>query len=372
MNKVLLTGATGCVGSALAASFLAQSIPLVVLSRNDPDGERTENAILAAATGFGLDIAQEMIQHLQVVNVDFSDLEHCVPSELVADVTVAWHCAAEMSYSPHKLASSFEANVGNSTRLYRLLAKAAPDLQRFYYVSTAYVAGMHGGTVAEVLHGAVRLINPYQVSKWGAEHALYLEHQANGVPLTLFRPSVVVGHRATGWTARNGFGFYMFADAMRACSVAGHDHLTMAVRPEVRADLVPIDQVVADVLGLTLRAPAAQPAPFEVFHCSGGLNLTTRALLTQIAAASGLRLSFGTPLTTVEQKFARATEINLPFANTEWTFRRERLDRALGRQAAPAPLTAEVVERQLAWYFEADGAPAAATALAAPARALAD
>ena len=48
-NKVLLTGATGFVGSALAAGFLAKSIPVLVLSRNDPGGVRTATPILEAA-----------------------------------------------------------------------------------------------------------------------------------------------------------------------------------------------------------------------------------------------------------------------------------------------------------------------------------
>ena len=351
MNKVLLTGATGYVGSALAAAFLARGTSLVVLSRDDPDGERTESAILAAAEGFGLDIAHQLGQHLQVVNADFSDLEHCVPPALVADVQAAWHCAAQMSYSPNKLASSFEVNVGYSTRLYRLLAQAAPQLQRFYYVSTAYVAGMQGGHVPEALHGAVRLINPYQVSKWSAEHALHLEHRANGVPLTLFRPSIVIGHRESGWTARNGFGFYMFADALRAFSAAGYDHLTVDLKGDVRPDLVPVDQLVADAVGLTVREGQAQRAPFEVFHCGTGLSLTTHELIQQMGEASGVRLSFGRPLPTMEQKFARATEVNMPFANTQWQFSRELLDRALCRPAPPLPMTRADHARQVGWYF---------------------
>jgi nucleoside-diphosphate-sugar epimerase len=341
----------------------------VVLSRDDPDGERTESAILDAASGFGLDIAHQITQHLQVINVDFSDLEHCVPRELVADVQVAWHCAAEMSYSPHKLASSFEVNVGYSTRLYQLLAASAPRLKRFYYVSTAYVAGMKGGAVPEGLHGAVRLINPYQVSKWSAEHALHAEHRVNGVPLTLFRPSVVIGHRESGWTVRNGFGIYMFADALRAFGAAGYDHLTVGMKGGMKPDLVPIDQLVADAFGLTQCEGQPRRAPFEVFHCSAGLGMTTHDVMEQLGAASGVSLSFGTPLTTVEQKFARATEMNMPFANTEWSFSRAQLDEVLGRSAPPRPLTREELAHLAARYFDADAKPAAAAPVQPPAMA---
>ena len=352
MNKVLITGATGFVGSALAASILARSIPVVAVSRNDPDGERTESAIREAAEGFGLDISEAINQHLDVIDVDFCDLENCISANVLADIRFAWHCAAEMSYSPHKLASSFEVNVGNSTRLFKLLRAASPRLQRFYYMSTAFVAGMQGGTVTERLHAGTQLINPYQVTKWGAEHALQLLHRETGTPLTIFRPSIVIGHRESGWSCRNGFGMYMFLDAFRAFGAAGHDHLTADFKAGVHPDLVSIDQLVQDALTLTLREPERNP--FEVFHCSGGLGITLQDLMLRFAAATGVRLSFGTPVTSVEQKFSRATGLNMPFANTEWQFARQALDRALGQAAPPEVLTQHDLSRMIAWYLGQD------------------
>src|SRR5580765_1316911 len=167
-NKVLLTGATGFVGSALATGFLAQSIPVLVLSRNDPDGARTTTAILEAADGFGLDLSHSISSHLSVIDVDFSNIEHSIPLDALASVKYAWHCSAEMSYSPSQLASSFQVNVGISARLFQLLCAASPGMRRFHYISTAYVAGMQGGLIEEQLHAAPSLINTYQMTKWGA------------------------------------------------------------------------------------------------------------------------------------------------------------------------------------------------------------
>ncbi|UUZ54277.1 NAD-dependent epimerase/dehydratase family protein [Massilia sp. H-1] len=96
--KVLITGATGFVGSALAANFLARSIPVVALSRKDPDGARTVAAVRAAAGGFGLDIGHAIPAHLQVIDVTWPELEKSLPAAVLAGVTHAWHCAAEMSY----------------------------------------------------------------------------------------------------------------------------------------------------------------------------------------------------------------------------------------------------------------------------------
>lgn len=337
-------------------------MPVLALSRNDPDGERTGRAILDAARGFGLDISQAVARHLQVIDVDFSGLPHCIPAAVLADVKYAWHCAAEMSYSPNKLASSFEVNVGNSTQLFKLLRAAAPALQRFYYMSTAYVAGMQGGIVEERLHAGARLINPYQITKWGAEQALHLLHLETALPLTIFRPSVVIGHRDSGWTLRNGFGFYMFIDALRAFAAAGFDRLTVNLKAGVRPDLIAINQLVDDAVALTLRAEGRDAC--EIFHCSGGLGISTHELMTRFAAATGVRVSFGHPVTAIEQKFGRATEVNMPFANTEWHFVRHSLDRVLGRAMPPGLLMPSDFSHVIAWYLAQD--PPAAEGRAAP------
>jgi nucleoside-diphosphate-sugar epimerase len=352
VNKILLTGATGFIGSALAANFLARSMPVVVLSRNDPDGVRTEGAILNAAGGFGLHIAQAMFHHLQVIEVDCSDLNHLVPTGVLADVKYAWHCAAEMSYLPKNLASSFEVNVGNSTRLFKLLCAATPELRRFYYMSTAFVGGMQGGLVEERLQTRSELINPYQMTKWGAEQALHLLHLETEVPLTIFRPSIVIGHRDSGWTTRNGFGFYMFVDALRAFGAAGHDHLTVDLKANIRPDLISIDQLVEDAVALTLGGERRNAC--EVFHCSGGLGVSSHELMVRFASAAGVRLSFGRPVTSLEQKFGRAIELNMPFANTEWQFVRNSLDRVLGRAMPPDVLTRSDFSHMIAWYLEQD------------------
>lgn len=349
MNKVLLTGATGFVGSALAAGFLAREIAVVALSRNDPGGARTRRAVMEAAGGFGLNIAAIIERRLQVVEVDFADLGGSVPAGALEGVTHAWHCAAEMSYASAKLASSFEANVGHSTRLFKLLGTAVPGFRRFHYVSTAYVAGMRGGRVEERLHAQPRLINPYQVTKWAAEQALHLMHLESGVPLTVFRPSVVVGHRDSGWTLRNGFGLYMFIDALRNYAEAGNEHIMVDMKAGIRPDLVSIDQVVGDAVALTLRG--GERDAFEVFHCAGGLGISTHAIMQCFAEAVGIGIDFGRAATPEELKFRRATELNMPFANTEWQFVRAGMDRVLGRGGPPEVLGVGDLARVTRWHL---------------------
>lgn len=348
MHQILITGATGFIGGALAASFLSRGARVLALSRNDPDGARTVNAAVAAAGGCGLDIRGALESHLDVLNVDFARLEETLDGARLAGVTEVWHVAAEMSFSARSLSPSFSTNVGNTTWLYEAVHRHAPGCRRFYHVSTVFVAGMAGGPVKEELHVRGQMINPYQVTKWSAEHALHLLHQRHGLPVTVFRPSVVVGHRRTGWALRNGFGFYKFLDSMVALAQSGHKELVVDLAADSRPDLVSIDQLVADACALTLRE--RQGRDLEVFHCAGGLFERMRDIVRVWGEVAGVRATLGAPVSALDQKFDRAVEAHRPFANQEWQFDRSRLDEATARSGALVPLSLEELRMLSAWH----------------------
>ncbi|MFA0811404.1 NAD-dependent epimerase/dehydratase family protein [Microbulbifer epialgicus] len=350
MHQVLITGATGFVGSALAANFLARGVKVIALSRNDPDSMRTINAVLTAAHGCQLDVSGAVESHLQIINTDFSKLETTLATTDLLGVTEVWHVAAEMSYSPHKLETAINTNVGNSARLYETVQQLAPNCRRFYYVSTAYVAGMAGGRVKEELHPFSQMVNTYQTTKWCAEQSLHLLALRNRLPVTIFRPSVVVGHRHTHWVHRNGFGFYMFQDAMLAVANAGKCDLAVDLLPEPRLDLVSVDQLCADACSLTLRNEDA--GEFEVFHCAGGVEVPAEKLVEIWASVAGIRAHLGSPTTSIEQKFDRAVRLNQRFVRIEWRFDRSRLDAATGRKDPVKPLREEEVRALCSWYAD--------------------
>ena len=358
MNRVLITGATGFVGGALAAQFLAQGARVVAISRNDPDGVRTIATVLAAAKGCGLEIVGLLADRLDVIDVDFAELEMSLTADALGDVSEVWHVAAEMSYSAHKLAQSFRTNVGNTNSLYQQVCKHAPACRRFFYVSTAYVAGMSGGEVAEELHTYGPMVNTYQVSKWSAEQSLHLLALRSPLPVTIFRPSVVIGHRRTGWAHRNGFGFYMFLDAMKAIAQAGHKELSVDIVGDSRPDLISIDQLVADACALTFRQH--QGVDFEVFHCTGGRSERMADIVRMWGEVAGIRATLGAPVTTLDQRFDRAIEPNRRFANGDWDFSREKLDGAVGGSSLLQPLALEELRRLCSWYLGTSTAAAVA------------
>lgn len=130
------------------------------------------------------------------------------------------------------------------------------------------------------------------------------------------------------------------------------------MKPHVRPDLIPIDQLAQDAVALSARRDKRQAC--EVFHCSGGLGDSSHAIMACFAEAAGIDISFGPPVTSRELKFARVIELNMPFANTEWEFGRQQLDLVLGRSEPPQALTLRDMARLAEWHL-ADEAPAAIT-----------
>jgi len=349
MYRVLITGATGFVGSALAANLLARGLYVIAISRNDADGKRTIEKVKFAAEGFDLDIQGALKSHFEVVNVDFSQLNNSLSKDTLSSITEVWHVAAEMAYSTNRVCQSFEFNVGNTTRLYELINAYSPSCRRFYYVSTAYVAGMAGGRVEEELHSYSEVTNSYQLTKWSAEQALHLLYLRHGLPVTIFRPSVVTGHRYTAWTHHNGFGFYMFQEAMWAVAQAGHKEVTININGDGKPDLITIDRLTQDACSLTLRSNLNHN--FEVFHCTGGCNLSALDILYLTGEISGVNVKQGEPVTLIDRKYERGISPNRPFAEGVWDFSRSKLDKEINSHP-PEPLTIQEIRNLYSWYIK--------------------
>ena len=350
MKHILLTGATGFVGSALAATFLASSAKIVALTRADPSGDRTRTAVRTAAEGFGINLSDTVLRrNLRVVEVDAHGFAPSLQASHLATITDVWHVAADMNLSTKKLAQTFATNVGMTTQLYQHVAALALKCKRFYYVSTAYAVGMDGGEVHEELHFGGNCINPYQVSKRCAEHSLALLSTGSRLPVTIFRPTIVVGHCSTGWTVRNGFGLYMFAEALKLVTASSQTSFNMSLIRTSRPDLLPVDQLVEEAFALTMRKEIV--SGLEIFHCTGGRGMSLGDMVIEIGRLCGIAVTFAHPETELESTIAAAMEPRMPFANTDWQFDRSKLDKTIGLSRTAPSIGHLELGRLMRWYL---------------------
>jgi nucleoside-diphosphate-sugar epimerase len=118
---------------------------------------------------------------------------------LAGNVDRVIHCAASISFDS-SLKQARAINVGGVARVIELAREIAAGggLRRLVHVSTAYVSGRHSGLFGEEdLDVAHEFRNTYERSKNEAEHLL---RDVTDLSIVIARPSMIVGHQASGWT----------------------------------------------------------------------------------------------------------------------------------------------------------------------------
>jgi nucleoside-diphosphate-sugar epimerase len=146
---------------------------------------------------------------------------------------------------------------------------AGGALRRMVHVSTAYVSGRHGGCFGEEdLELGQEFRNTYERSKHEAEHLL---RRADDLPVVVARPSIVVGHRTSGWTPV----FNVIYWPIRAFERGLLEEVP--ARPESIADFVPVDYVTDGIMGLL-----EQDGAYGTYHLVAGEQALSAGELVEL------------------------------------------------------------------------------------------
>ena len=195
---------------------------------------------------------------------------------------------------------AFAVNV-EGTKNVNDFAQSVPNLRRYNYVSTCYVAGKRAGIIREneLAHDA-EFRNFYEETKYLAE--MEVEKLKAELPITIFRPSVVVGDSQTGETAKYDGIYYVvfylkkFPSLLRLINVGNKD---------VKLNLVPVDFVVEGIAALSKD----EAAKGKTIALADPNPLTTEEICNEISEAMIGKKSVLTP----PMKFVEWS-LNLPFS----------------------------------------------------------
>lgn len=199
-----------------------------------------------------------------------------------AETTTLFHLAAAYDLAVAKDISR-RVNV-QGTQNVNEFAKTIPNLRRYHYVSTCYVAGRRRGVIREdELEHAEGFRNHYEASKYLAE--LSVDRLKGELPVTIHRPAVVVGDSRTGETAKYD-GIYYLIHYLRKWP--GGLTLLNIGNSEVCLNLVPIDFVIEAMVAFA-RDERAIGATVQI---ADPTPLTTEQLFDEIAKVVGRRESW--------------------------------------------------------------------------------
>jgi thioester reductase-like protein len=276
-DVVLLTGATGFVGMAVLTRLLERTERRIyVLVRAGSQAEA--DARLDGVLGSLFDAPGRHRGRVEAVCGDLTAPGLRLGGErerITEGVSEIIHAAASVAFDL-PLGASRAINLEGTRRVLELAEECAArgsGLDRLTYVSTAYVAGERRGAALESeLAVGQRFRNAYEQSKHESE--LLVRSFGERLPITIVRPSIVVGERGTGWTT----SFNVIYGPLRA--FAAGTYPVVPGRRRAVLDIVTVDHVADAILALGASSAAAG----GTFHIVGGEHATTLGELACLAS----------------------------------------------------------------------------------------
>ena len=281
---IFLTGSTGYIGAHIASNLLAdRREPLNLLVRARTEQEARER--LWRSLQLHMDFPQfedALHSRIRIFRGDITNAHFGLNDEdyatLVRSTDSVIHCAASLNRKSEKMC--LNVNLRGTLEVVQLAMRARDQhgLRRFSHVSTVAVAGQRKDEVIQEdssVDWNRSDYDPYARTKKFCEHMV--RQLLPDVPLTIFRPSIVLGDSRRPET--NQF------DMVRAfVFLAGLPALPF--RASDKIDIVPVDYVAAAVAMLHQK----ENPTHEIYHLSSGVGSETFVQLTDaLAAAEGKR-----------------------------------------------------------------------------------
>ena len=344
MDKILVTGVTGLVGSAFVVALLQERddyevVCLVRSGGGKTAAERVDSIIRAECEFDGCpDAADDILKRVDVVEGDVTSI---VPEVLAADekmrgVNIVFHCAADVNLGKDPTGKVFRINYDGTVNMISL-AKLL-NVKEFHYVGTAYVAGKLCGTAYEHAPIDNGFNNPYEESKFKAEHLV----RSSGIPFTVYRPAIITGRRSDG-RIRKPLAFYRILEFLgkvksHQCSKAGVSptewvdmDINFAAVPSEHVYFVPIDYVQEAITALFQR-----PVTNTGYHITGDSPVTTRQIedaICRILRLDGVSVDVNAPGSERSTLMQRFVGDLFPYFSSDIAFDQSNVRRELGDAA---------------------------------------
>jgi thioester reductase-like protein len=277
-GAVLLTGATGFLGMELLVRYLERTqrrVYALVRAGDDREAVARMRATLRSLLGADHPYGERMIAVRGDITQPGLGLRDTDAEAIAEQVSEIVHGAAAVSFELG-LETARAVNVEGTRRALEFARRChgRGGLSRFSYISTAYVAGEHSGCFSEdELDVGQRFRNSYEQSKFEAE--LLVAGSQGRLPITVLRPSIVVGERGSGWTSSFNVLYWPLRAFARGAYVA------LPARRDSPVDVVPVDYV-ADAIFALGQAREAEGA---TFHLTAGAHASSVGELVELATA---------------------------------------------------------------------------------------
>lgn len=327
-DRVVITGASGFIGSAVARAVRARGAHVVALVEPGADCQNLE----------GID-AERVVADVR---------DAAAVRAACAGARFVFHLAAIYQFWARDPRIFYDVNVGGTLNV--LSAVRAVGCERLVFTSTVAVLGLHGTAkgipadetcYADVAH----LFGPYKRSKFVAEHEV-LRACAEGLDVSLVLPTTPLGARDIGPTPT---GAKVVLDFLNG---------KMPAVADTAMNVVHVDDLALGHVAALERGERGRS------YIVGGENMSMQAILQTLAGYSGLpmprlrippavALTAGAACTLVQGRLLRR-EPRVPMeaarmSTTKMIFNDQRARTEIGHTSRPA---SEAIRESARWFAD--------------------
>lgn len=254
-SAILVTGASGFVGSAVAARLVR-------------DGRVVHAAVRSAAQAVPPSVRA----------IEIGDIAATRWAAILPDIAAVVHCAARAHVLDEREADPLAEyrRINRDATLSLAAEAAACGVRRFVFLSSIGVNGSETGGMPFRHDDPPHPHSPYALAKWEAEQGLARIAAETGMDVVIVRSPLVLGPAAKG-------NLGTLARLVRKGLP-----LPLGSVTRNRRDLVSLSTL-ADLMAAVLDHPAAAGQTFLV---SDGAPLSTRAIAERVAALENARARF--------------------------------------------------------------------------------
>jgi len=301
-KTILITGATGFLGSYITRKLHEEGFQLILIIRGKDNVDAMERSFEIFAPYSTSNYEKGVLRDgIEIVEGDVSQRYFGLNAwdylRLAETADEVFHCAAVIKFDNDSRDTLTRTNVIGTQHVARFCLTR--KIKRLHYVSTAYVAGKRRGTAFESeLEQSQEFNNNYERSKFDAERELLALNRQYQIPCTVYRPSIIIGDTSTGFT-KNFDNIYVFGKylcrlkelAMRNIQRKGAGTISSSypVSLEIPGDkygtinLVPVDYVASAIIAISMRRESIN----KTFHIVNPSPPTLGELAAWMMTATG-------------------------------------------------------------------------------------
>lgn len=266
MNTYFITGATGAVGSAIVERLLAErdtALKLLIRAKSADELRRRLSVLLAFCGGASDQVAARVTAIPGDASLPMFGLAEDSYRRLASECTHIIHCAGAVRMNL-PIGDARKSAVESARAILELsdaVFQARSSRPKTEVISTVGVGGRVPGTVPEQWISTARPFhNTYEQAKSEAEDLVRTAVES-GYPITVHRPSMVVGHSRTGRIIHFQVFFHL-AEFLSGRRTRG----LFPTFGETRLDLVAADHV-AQAVVWSSKAPSTSG---RILHLCAG------------------------------------------------------------------------------------------------------